>query len=210
MGAGGHFKVVYDIVKDIYDVVGVTDADKSKEGLNFYGCRVIGNDEILRYIYQQGTTNAIITVGSITDCGLRKKLFETCKGMGFHLPDIISQNAIVADSVQMGEGNVIMDMAVLHGDTRIGSNCIINTGAIVEHDCIIGNHVHVAPGAKIAGSVEIGAESHIGIGAVVIQGVKIGKNAIVGAGAVVIRDVPDWTTVVGVPAKTITNDRVSL
>jgi sugar O-acyltransferase, sialic acid O-acetyltransferase NeuD family len=203
VGAGGHFKVVFDIVKSQYDIFGVTDADESKEGSVFYNCRVIGNDEKLRYIYQQGVPNALITVGSITDSNLRQSLYKMCKDIGFHLPNVISPKAIISDSVQLGEGNVIMDMAVLHGDTRIGSNSIINTGAIIEHDCVIEDHVHVAPGAKLAGAVTVGGGSHIGIGAVVIQGICIGKNSIVGAGAVVIKDVPDGETVIGVPAKPI-------
>ena len=49
-------------------------------------------------------------------------------------------------------------------------------------------------------SVVKGEESHVGIGAVIRQGIHIGKNAVIGAGAVVIKDVPDDTTVTGVPA----------
>jgi len=201
VGAGGHFKVVYDIVKSKYEVIGVTDADKCKESTIFYGCRVIGNDEVLRYIYGQGTQNALITVGNIINSDLRRKLFDLCLEIGFKLPNVISENAVVAESVKMGVGNVIMDMSVVHGDTRLGSNCIINTGSIIEHDCIIGSHVHVAPGAKLAGSVVVEDGVHIGIGAVVIQGIRLGKNSIVGAGAAVIRDVPEGATVVGIPAK---------
>jgi acetyltransferase-like isoleucine patch superfamily enzyme len=43
----------------------------------------------------------------------------------------------------------------------------------------------------------------IGSGAIIIGGVVIGKNSMVGAGAVVTKDVPDNTTVVGVPARII-------
>jgi acetyltransferase EpsM len=41
----------------------------------------------------------------------------------------------------------------------------------------------------------------VGIGASVIQAVRIGRYSTVGGGAVVIDDVPDATTVVGVPAR---------
>jgi acetyltransferase-like isoleucine patch superfamily enzyme len=52
----------------------------------------------------------------------------------------------------------------------------------------------------LGGSVFVGEASHVGIGAVIRQGIHIGKNAVIGAGAVVVKDVPNDTTVTGVPA----------
>jgi acetyltransferase-like isoleucine patch superfamily enzyme len=43
----------------------------------------------------------------------------------------------------------------------------------------------------------------IGSNATILAGVTIGENAIIGAGAVVTYDVPDYATVVGVPARVI-------
>jgi len=49
--------------------------------------------------------------------------------------------------------------------------------------------------------VRIGAAAEIGSGAVILPGVSVGARARVGAGAVVTRDVPEESTVVGVPAR---------
>lgn len=43
----------------------------------------------------------------------------------------------------------------------------------------------------------------IGTNAIILCGVTVGKCAVVGAGAVVTKDVPDYTVVGGIPAKTI-------
>ena len=43
----------------------------------------------------------------------------------------------------------------------------------------------------------------IGAGATILPGVSVGKYAIVGAESVVTKDVPDYTVVVGNPAKTV-------
>ena len=43
----------------------------------------------------------------------------------------------------------------------------------------------------------------IGINSVIMPGVTIGKHAVVGANSVVTKDVPDYVTVVGAPARII-------
>ena len=47
----------------------------------------------------------------------------------------------------------------------------------------------------------------IGSGAVIMCGVTIGTGALIGAGAVVTRDVPDYSIVMGVPAKVVGDTR---
>lgn len=52
-------------------------------------------------------------------------------------------------------------------------------------------------------SVTIKEGAFIGINSVIMPGVTIGKHAIVGANSVVTKDVPDYATVVGAPARII-------
>lgn len=53
--------------------------------------------------------------------------------------------------------------------------------------------------------VEIGNDVWIGSNVIVLRGVHIGNGAIIAAGAVVTKDVPEYTIVGGVPARTIKN-----
>jgi len=60
-----------------------------------------------------------------------------CAGkIGFTIPVIISPDAIVDQSVTIGEGTVVIPGVVINVDVFIGKNCIINTKSSIDHDCI--------------------------------------------------------------------------
>ena len=63
--------------------------------------------------------------------------------------------------------------------------------------------MNISPHAAIAGHTRIGRKSFIGIAASIIDGIVIGKGVIIGAGAAVIHDIPSYTVVAGVPARSI-------
>ena len=52
------------------------------------------------------------------------------------------------------------------------------------------------------GGIEVGHDVWIGMNATIMPGVRIGNGAVIGATAVVASDVPDYSIVVGNPAKT--------
>jgi len=203
IGGGGHCKVVISILKklDTFEIEGIV--DNYKAGSLISGIKIIGTDNDLKDIHKSGINYALITVGSIKDNTKRCKLFNMAREIGYDFPVIISPEAIVDESIKIGEGTVIMPGSIINVDSSIGKNCIINTGAIIEHDCKIGNHCHIAPGVHISGEANIGELSFLGIGAIIIQGIKIGKNVTIGAGSVVIKDISDNVIAVGNPAKII-------
>jgi len=203
IGGGGHCKVVISIFKklDNFKIAGIVDNYKSESFIS--GIKIIGTDDDLKDIYKSGIHNALITVGSIKDNTKRYTLFNMAKEIGYKFPVIISPEAIVDESVKIGEGTVIMPGSIINIDSSIGENSIINTGSIIEHDCKIGNHCHITPGVHISGAVNIGELSFLGIGTAIIQGIKIGKNVTIGAGSVVIKDIPDNVIALGNPAKII-------
>lgn len=198
IGAGGHAKVIADILahrKDL-EVIGCTDRNAVGKVLHL---DVLGDDSLLPLLFrQQQASHAFVAIG---DNRLRLKLAAYAASVGFRFIQAVSRHACVSGSAVLGHGVAVMPGAIVLPEVRIGDHSIINTGASVDHECRIGAGCHIAPGSNLAGQVTVGDGSFLGTGVKVIPGVTIGKGCIVGAGAVVIRDIPDCCTAVGVPAR---------
>lgn len=55
------------------------------------------------------------------------------------------------------------------------------------------------------GKIIVGEYSFIGANAIIMPNVRIGKHCVIGAGSVVTKSIPDYSVVVGVPAKVISD-----
>ena len=192
IGGGGHCKVVIDAIRKggIYDIAGIVDKDL-KTGSVMLDIPVLGNDDELETEFKAGVKNAFISVGSIGDCGLRKKLYENALEKGFNFPKIIHPSAVIADDVEIGDGTFVAASVTVNTGAKIGKNVILNTQSSIDHDCKIGDFVHIAPGVKLSGGVKVGDESHIGISAAVVQNKTIGKRCFVKAKECVYKDLID-------------------
>jgi len=206
LGGGGHAAVVIDAMQ-----AGggrphaVLDDNKDLWGRDLLGVPIIGGDDKLPDLIQQGVTHFIVGVGSVGNALPRRKLFETALLAGLSPINAIHPAAAIASSALVRDGAVVLANAVINPRAAVGANVIINTSATVEHDCVIADDTHISPGAVLAGGVVIGNSCHVGAGAIIREGIKIGDRAMVGAGAVVVGDVAADTTVVGVPAKKLKN-----
>lgn len=203
IGAGGHAKVVIEILRSAsqHEIVGLVDKAGEHGNRSVLGVPVLGDDSVLSELRAQGIAGAFIGMGSIADTRARRELYQQTVALGFTVVPAIHARAYVSPSARIGDGITLMAGAMVGADACLGENVIVNSGAVVEHDCVIGDHVHIAPGALLSGGARVDEGAHVGIGAVVLQQRRIGAEAVVGAGAVVITDVPAQTTVIGVPAR---------
>lgn len=201
LGAGGHAKIVLDILKlNHREICGLTDAG-FQEGFTCMGYPVLGTDKVLSDLYQKGIKNAVMGIGHVGNPKIRNQLYEEVKQIGYVFPNVIHPKTVLAETVQVGEGNLFAAQCVLNSEVVIGNLCIINTASVVEHEVIIGNGVHVAPHATILGGAQIGDNTFVGAGSVIFQGVHIGSNCVIGAGSIVRKNVENNCVIVGNPGR---------
>lgn len=194
IGAGGHAKVIADIVLRSGDaVLGFLDDNPDRQS-EICGIPVLGSvADYSKYLHAE------FVVG-IGNASVRRKIIEMMEDVNFYTA--VHPTAVISSmDVTIGKGTVIMANAVVNPDTWIGDHCIINTAAVIEHDNHIGNYAHISVGAKLAGTVSIGEETWVGIGATVSNNISICDGCMIGAGAVVVSSIEEPGIYAGVPAR---------
>jgi serine O-acetyltransferase len=101
----------------------------------------------------------------------------------------------------------------IHPAARIGRRLFIDhgLGVVIGETAIVGDDVTLYQGVTLGGTGKEHGKRHptiedsvvIGGGAKVLGNITVGRNCRIGAGSVVLRNVPEHSTVVGVPGHII-------
>jgi acetyltransferase EpsM len=189
IGAGGHSKVIKDIIHARKGAKLVALLDDKYPELRLESGEYTGPISSAQTLLKEKPQLKFIV--AIGDNEIRRSVVDRLSLADEHYVSLIHETAIISPSATIGRGTVVMAKAVVHAAAKVGHHAVVNTGAIIEHDAILGDYVHAAEGAMI------------GAAATVIPGKTIGKWAIIGAGATVISDIPADSTAVGTPARVI-------
>jgi UDP-2-acetamido-3-amino-2,3-dideoxy-glucuronate N-acetyltransferase len=145
-----------------------------------------------------------------------------------HERALVHPNAQIGEGSRVWANANILEGAIIGEHCNICDGCYVERGAIIGNHVTLKNGVAVFDGVTLEDDVFVGSgvafindrnpRSHrsdawvlektlvqkgatIGANATVMCGVTIGTYAVVGAGCVVIKNVPDYTIVVGNPAR---------
>ena len=173
-GAGGHSKVILDVLLDLCDGRGII---------------LLDDNPVPPARTPTLILPAVPILHGIGDLRVRREL-QTQRYPDADWPAITATTAHVANVSLIISGAQILHHVYVGPDTIIGAGCIINNHASVDHDCQIGAFCHIAPGAVLCGNVHVGDNTLIGAGSVVIPKVSIGENCVIAAGSRVLKDIP--------------------
>lgn len=198
IGAGGHARVIADIIKKSDDeIVGFLDDNLEIQGKTIFDEKTVLGDTSEESVKKYLDCYFIIGIGNNK---IRKIISEKYPNLKWYTA--IHPSSIISNNVFINEGTAIMAGTIINTGTVVGRHCIVNTSSSLDHDNILEDYVHISPGSHLAGTVKICEGTWICAGVTIINNITIGKNNIIGAGATVVRNVEEEnSTFVGIPVK---------
>jgi UDP-N-acetylglucosamine acyltransferase len=109
--------------------------------------------------------------------------------------------------VHLGDDNILREYVTIHRATGEGEATVVGDDNFLMaychlgHNVRLGSHVMIASYAGISGHCCIGDNANLGGLVGLHQYVTVGRLAMIGGCSRVVRDVPPFTTAVGVPAE---------
>jgi acetyltransferase EpsM len=213
LGAGGNSLSILDAVEEInrrsrtgvvYDFRGFLDDLPENASVKIHGYPVLGRIDQAREFSGCRFINGIASESSYTKkaevnarSSVPDELFET----------IIHPSATISPSSRVGAGTAIMANSVICADAAVGRHVIILQNTVINHHSKVDDFSTLSAGIMVLGYVEIRRNAFIGGAAAIRPHTVVGEQALVGMASVVVKDVPDFATVAGNPARVMKSSK---
>ena len=205
IGAGGFAREVLDVLYAVneeepqYKVLGyIVDPQYGSPGTLINDKPILGGFDWLSEI-----SNEVLVICGVGPSHHRYQLIRRAEAVGCRFFSVTHPTAVLTRWIQLGKGVVITAGCILTNQIRIGNHVQVNLDCTIGHDVIVEDFVTLAPGVHVSGNVAFREGAYVGTGANIIEKKEIGSWSVVGAGSTIVTDVPNNTTVVGVPGKVI-------
>jgi len=216
VGAGGFGREVMPLVDAMlkvnppntpYELVFVDEKVEQPFFLNQY--KVMSIDDFFSHPASDRFFN--VTIASYI---FRKKMAEIMLSRGAIPFQIKALNSLNLAFNQIADGAILCPFTTITANAKIGTYFHANLYSYVAHDCVIGDYVTFAPYVQCNGSVIIEDNVYVGTGVIIRQGTEkkpiiIGEGAVLGMGAVITKSVRAFETVIGNPARPLSQTTLS-
>jgi sugar O-acyltransferase (sialic acid O-acetyltransferase NeuD family) len=181
-----------------YEVVAYTVDGEYATAESFAGKPLI-RFERLSDSYPPGSADLLVATGFGGVNGVRKDIYERCKGLGYGFVSYVSSRALMMSDRPVGENTFIFEANVVQPFVEIADNVVLWSGNHIGHHSRIESHCFIASHVVISGHVTIGERCFIGVNATLRDGISIAPRCVIGAGALVLGDQEEGTVLAGTP-----------
>lgn len=115
--------------------------------------------------------------------------------------NFIHPSAMVARSVKMGYGNVVLANCVINSNAILGNFNTFNSGTLIGHDITMGDNNFFAAQVTVGSLLSIGNMNFFGLNSSIKGGVHIGDGVLIGQMSNVTKDFEDDVVIFGNPAQ---------
>ena len=131
----------------------------------------------------------------------RSKLLKSYKLPMNKFTNFIHPSVMLAKSVKIGLGNVILANTVVNANFSMGNFNTINSLCLLGHDSQIGDNNYIAGEVCLGSNVKIGNMNFIGLNSTIRNGLIIGDNNIIAMASNVVKNIDNRKILMGNPAQ---------
>ncbi|MBQ4819548.1 NeuD/PglB/VioB family sugar acetyltransferase [Aquimarina sp. MMG016] len=203
IGAGTQGQVYASYLKEAgINIIGFIDDNPDLEGQEVIGIPVLGKyEDLFLDEFKSKIQDVYCPIGVNA---VRVEYLSTLKKEGYGIPSFLHHTVSIAPDVTIGEAVYMLAGNIVMPHTNIGNYIMINMDSTIAHHVTLEDGVFMSSGVNIGALINVRENAYVGMGVTAMTGVKeIGRDTLIGAGTVIIKDVPEYTTVVGNPARVI-------
>ncbi len=181
-GAGGLGRDIADMIltENKANILGFIDDNKAG--------KKIDNFNIYNFEQVKKEFSDFYLVLAVGDPIIKSKIKSKLEPEEVKYANIVSEDAYVSKSADLGRGCVVYPEAILGANVKLGDHVLICGNTSIGHDAVVKDMSSIAFNCSIGGNTIIGRDSYVGSGTHIKDELEIGKNCIVGMNSSLLND----------------------